>query len=227
MPENDSERRPQSIGMITTSPQENYWNWRGRQGRADIPADQPDTPAADSLEGQIMQHFQTLTLERLAYREIIDKIVAEGYDRVVVLQVVKQWANQRKLPADITSPLIFLGISAIMFFWGLSTPPADTSTQVKAFKLLVTAIGGMVFLPSVYTLVYKFYDRIPRLNALLEPILAKNRASQSDVKTLDAQFLSSQIKESDYESQLIALMGKQRGKKYFRLMRNQKHFGLE
>jgi hypothetical protein len=180
----------------------------------------------ESRDEEIRQEILRLQLNWLSHREIIDTLVTKGYDRETTQRIVKQMANQLTVQTDITSPLILLIVALLMVLWAV-TPTPNASNEFNTAKLFIYAIGMIALIASVGTLIYKLYDRIPIMRDALEPILLRRRVSQADIAALDSQYLADQIDDFEYEQKLIALLGKQRGSRHFRFMRNRKHFGLE
>lgn len=178
-------------------------------------------------DSELDHRIERLRLERLSHREIVDKLVEDGYRRDLVIEALKDLLKQRDIPTDYTSPLIFMAATMMMAIWGLSPTPHTDPNWVGPLKIFATVIGLMVAMPSAATILYKTYDRIPGVRTVVGPIVARRRARQADIVALDMHFLGNEIPDRDYEDQLIALIGKGSGKRHFRKMRNQKHFGLE
>lgn len=183
---------------------------------------------------QIIGRANALYLEQLSHREVVERLVDEGYDRSLVITLIRNYASQRHIQGNVTAPLIFLAVCIIVFIWAQwpSDYPIAGSydyrmMQIRTLKMLITVVT-MVAIPALgFVVLYHHYDQIPALSNLLEPIFQKHRTSQPDVVNVDQAFTSGTLTETDYENALIKLMGRKRGAKHFRLMRNQKYFGLE
>lgn len=175
---------------------------------------------------ELAHTIERLRWERLSNREIVDKLVESGYERDFVIEVLRDLLKQRQISSDYTSPLIFMAVTAFMMIWGLMPTTRADPYWLGPFKIFITVIGLMVAIPSAAALLYKTYDHIPGLRTILEPIMARQRTRRADIMALDMHFLGSEIPDREYEDCLVTLMGKYRGKRHFRKMRNQKHFGL-
>jgi len=186
------------------------------------------------VEKQIIGRANALYLEQLSHRETVERLVAEGYDRAMVVSLIRSYASKRHIQGNVTAPIIFLAFCMVAFIWAqwpLEYPIAGSVDyrvmQIRTLKMLISVVT-MVAIPALSLVVlYHHYDNIPALSNLLEPIFQKRRSSQPDVITVDAAFASGTLNEMDYEAALVKLMGRQRGAKHFRFMRNQKHFGLD
>jgi hypothetical protein len=180
----------------------------------------------DEREQAIRAKIQRLALEQLSYRDIVDRLAAEGFSRTLSIQVIKKMNNEKRILPDYSGPIALALFSAALLFWGFTPAPIDAPDYVRSLKWILAGAAGVAFVPSLFAIAYKFYDRIPALNVLLEPIIGKQRLQQPDIVALDDQFLNGELRELDYEKQLVSLLGQQRGRSHFRFMRNQKHFGL-
>lgn len=186
------------------------------------------------VDKQIIGRANALYLEQLSHREVVERLANEGYDRAQVVTLIRNYASKRHIQANVTAPLIFLVICVLVFIWAQwpSAYPIEGSfdyrvMQIRTLKMLITVVT-MVAIPALgFVVLYHHYDQIPALSGLLEPIFQKHRTSQPDVVTVDQAFTSGTLNETDYENALIKLMGRKRGAKHFRLMRNEKHFGLD
>src|SRR5579859_3067827 len=186
-----------------------------------------ETAIGAELEAEIVKKIQALYLDQLSYREIVDKLVEQGYSRSVLVAVIHKMTNQRRLSPMYTGPFVFLIMGIILLAWGSTRPAVSASDLEKTFRLFAVAVGGFVIVPVVLTIVIQWYDRIPGLHTILEPILFKRRLQRLNVKALDQRFLKNELSDSEFERQLIEMLGGERGKRHFRWMRNQKHFGLD
>jgi hypothetical protein len=183
---------------------------------------------------QIIGRANALYLEQLSHREVVERLVQEGYDRDLVVTLIRNYASQRHIQGNVTAPLIFLVVCIVVFIWAqwpVDYPIAGTYDyrvmQIRTLKMLITVVT-MVAIPALGLVVlYHHYDQVPALANLLEPFFQKHRTAQADVVTVDQAFTSGALTETDYETALIKVMGRKRGAKHFRFMRNQKHFGLE
>src|SRR5260221_746219 len=184
----------------------------------------PESQYADS---ELAYQIERLRLERLANREIVDKLVEAGYRRDMVIEVLRDLLKRRDIATDYTSPLIFMIVTILLAIWGFSPAAHTDPNWIGPIKGIAAIVGIMVAIPSAATLLYKSYDHIPGVRTILEPIVARWRTSRADIVALDMHFLGDDVADREYEDHLIALMGRQRGKRHFRQMRNQKHFGLE
>ncbi|MEP7289410.1 MAG: hypothetical protein ABI947_26980 [Chloroflexota bacterium] len=187
---------------------------------------QVPTTIPRSLENEIRAKVRQLSLDQLSYREIVDRLMEEGYDRALLIRVIHNMANEKRILPDYSAPIIVMVVAVALMFWGTSPSSPDAPEWLRTLKWILYGFSGIAFLPALFTIVYKVYDRIPGVNTLLEPILHKRRILQPDIVQLDTQFLDSQLPDRDYESQLVTLLGQRRGRSHFRFMRNQKHFGL-
>jgi low affinity Fe/Cu permease len=186
------------------------------------------------LDKQIIGRANALYLDQLSHREVVEKLTAEGYPRPQVVALIREYAARRNIQPNVTAPLIFFIVCVAAFIWSQwSTPyPIDGEIdyrvmQLRTLKMLISVVT-MVAIPALGLVVlYQHYEHIPGLNSVLEPIFHKRRTQQADVVAIDAQFTQGGLNEFDYEAALIAALGRQRGARHFRLMRNQKHFGLE
>jgi hypothetical protein len=178
-------------------------------------------------DSELAHKIERLRLERLANREIVDKLVEAGYQRDTVIEVLRDLLKQREISSDYTSPLIFMLVTALMVVWGLMPTTHADPIWLGPLKIFVTVVGMMVSVPSAAAFLYKTYDHIPGVRTVLEPVMARWRTRQADIMALDLRFLGNEIRDREYEDCLVALTGKYRGKRHFRRMRNQKHFGLE
>ena len=176
---------------------------------------------------ELAHKIEHLRLERLSNREIVDKLVESGYPRETVIAMLQNLLKRREIPSDVTSPFIFMVATIVMVIWGLTPTALVDPNWVGPFKILITIIGLMVGVPSATAFIYKTYDHIPGLRTILEPIMAQRRTRKADIVALDMCFLGNEIPDREYEDRLVMQMGKYRGKRHFRKMRNQKHFGLE
>lgn len=177
-------------------------------------------------DSELAHKIERLRLERLSNREIVDKLVETGYQRDIVIEVLQDLLKRREIPSDYTSPLIFMLVTIVMVIWGLTPTTQADPTWFGPLKIFVTIIGLMVGVPSATAFIYKTYDHIPGVRTILEPIMTRWRTRQADVVALDMHFLGNEIPDREYEDRLVTYMGKYRGKRHFRKMRNQKHFGL-
>jgi len=186
-----------------------------------------ETPIDAALEAEIVGKIQALYVNQLSYREIIDKLVEQGYSRPILVAVIHKMTNQRKLSPQTTGPFAFLIGGIVLLLWG-STPSAfDASNAERTLKLFAVAMGGFVIVPVVIAIVIQWYDRIPGVRMILEPIMLKRRLEQLNVKQLDRQFLKNELSDNEYENRLVSMLGQDRGRRHFRWMRNHKHFGLD
>jgi hypothetical protein len=179
------------------------------------------------IDQQIIGRANALYLEQHGHREVVDKLAAEGYDRALVVPLIRRMATRGTIQSNLTAPVIFLIVSILAFMWSQWPASVYDSLQFKTLKMLISVVA-LVAIPALLGVVaYHYYDRIPGLDRWLEPIFHKHRAMRPDVVAADAEFVAGAMHEFDYEKTLIALMGRGRGKRHFRMMRNRKHFGLE
>jgi hypothetical protein len=180
-------------------------------------------------ENAIRERIQALSLDQLSYREIADKLAnEEDYDRAVVVRIIHSLKHDRRAMTENSGPIAFAVFGAILILFGNSpSDPINTPLEVRTIKVLAVLVGFITFMPSLFVLLTKYYDRVPGVNTVLEPIFRKQRVAQPDIVELDNQFLRGDLGDSGYESRLVAVLGTQRGRSHFRFMRNYKHFGLD
>jgi hypothetical protein len=164
--------------------------------------------------------------EQLSHRDVITRLVAEGYPRQLCTFVIRKMTNKRPLPTQITSPLIFFVVALGLLTWGQMHNPAD-SNVVEGLKLYATVIGMIAMLPALLGLIFQVYDRIPTVQDFLEPILHRRRATKSDIVTLDLSYLAGELNDQDYQSALKTMMGSARGTRHFHANRMNKFFGID
>lgn len=178
------------------------------------------------LTQQIAGRANAMYRDGAAHRDVLETLVEEGYDREMVLSMLRRMADQRRIPVNVTSPMIFAAVSLALILWG-KLPVPNASYQFETLRGLAGILGTFTLIASGLTLLYHGYDRIPGLNTLLEPVFKKHALSRPGVIELDNAYLSGTLSDGDYERRLSALVGRRRGVQHFRLMRNRKHFGLE
>lgn len=178
-------------------------------------------------EARILGRANALYLEQRSHREVVDQLAAEGYDRAQVVTLIRRMATKGEIQSNLTAPVILLALASAVFAWAQLPSTEFTSPEFTMLKVLTSAVT-MVAIPALFAVVvYHYYDRIPGLDRVLEPIFHKRLAMRPDVVTADEQFILGQLHEHEYERRLVKLMGNGRGKRHFRMMRNQKHFGLD
>jgi hypothetical protein len=183
---------------------------------------------------QVIGRANALYLEQLSHREVVERLVQEGYERELVVTLIRQYVTKRSIQGNVTAPLIFLVVSIALFIWAqwpteyaIANNVDYRTMQLRTLKMLVSVVT-MVAIPALSLVVlYHHYDQIPALGSLLEPIFQKRRTSQWDVVAVDKAFTDGTLNEIEYEAALVKLMGRQRGARHFRFVRNQKHFGLD
>jgi hypothetical protein len=179
------------------------------------------------MDARIIGRANALYLEQHSHREVVDQLTTEGYNRELVITLIRRMATKGTIQSNLTAPVILLALASAAFAWAQLPSSEFASHEFTMLKVLTSAVT-MVAIPALFgVVVYHYYDRIPGLDRLLEPIFHKHRALRTDVVAVDEQFVLGQLHEHEYERRLVTLMGKGRGKRHFRIMRNQKHFGLE
>src|SRR5258708_28723213 len=163
-----------------------------------------DNSIEADLEAEIVGKIQALYLDQLSYREIVDRLVEQGYSRPILVAVIHKMTSQRRLSVRTTGPFAVLVGGILLLLWGTSSSAFDASNVERTFKLFAMAAGGFVIVPVVMTIIIQWYDRIPGLRTVLEPIMLKLRLVQLNVKELDRHVLKNQLNEAEYEKCLIA-----------------------
>ena len=180
-----------------------------------------------NLDTEIRDKVHALYLDRLAYREIVEKLVEKGYNRELVVAVIHKMTRQRHIESRFSMPIIFLVVSVILFFWGITPTSQAAPDAIKVAKIAGVGLGGLTLLPALFTIILQWYDHIPGLRSILEPIMFRRRLLKQDVAALDDQFRKGNLTDGDYRGKLFALLGDAQGRRHYLWMRNQKHFGLE
>jgi len=179
------------------------------------------------LEAEIVGKIQALYVNQLSYREIVDRLVEQGYSRPILVAVIRKMTSQRRLSARTMEPFAFLVGGILLLLWGMSPSAFEASNAERTIKLFAMSTGGLVLVPVAMTIVIQWYDRIPGVRTILEPIMLKRRLVQLNVKQIDRQFLKNELTDAEYENRLMTMLGQERGRRHFRWMRNHKHFGLD
>jgi len=183
--------------------------------------------SAKSFEDEVRDRIRDLSLERLSHREIVDRLTEQGYPRTAVIQTMNRMTSRRQLRADLAMPLLIMLICIPIVAWGALPVTREAGEQLKTMKWMALAVGGFIFVPCAFAVLYKLYDQIPGLGKLLTPLLKKRQERQAAIVELDRQFLDGNLPEHHYEASLIEQLGRNHGRSHFLFMRNQKHFGLE
>jgi hypothetical protein len=205
----------------------NLFKAKSGQADADLPPGYLVPQDYTPLEQAILTGFTALSSEQLTFREIVDRLEAEGFDRAKVVQVIRSQTRQWRIRSDYTGPLVAMAVCLVLLLWG-STPPGDGATAtVRGLKWFSVVLAWVLFVPTLIAVTYKYYDLIPGLNQLLRPLRHWRERRNAALRELDAQFFGAEIDEHSYEAQLVALLGGSRGRVRFRAMRNQKHFGMD
>src|SRR5258708_15502279 len=186
-----------------------------------------DNSIEADLEAEIVGKIQALYLDQLSYREIVDRLVEQGYSRPILVAVIHKMTSQRRLSVRTTGPFAFLVGGILLLLWGTSPSAFEASNAERTIKLFAMAAGGFVLVPVVMTIIIPWYYRIPCVRTFLAPILLKRLLVELNVKQLDRQFLKNELTDAEYENRLMTMLGQDRGRRHFRWMRNHKHFGLD
>lgn len=168
------------------------------------------------------------TDERLSHREVIDRLTSLGYDRTLCIEVVQQKARYRQLDTSMTAPLIFFAVTLALFLWSWFTPTADPSSRLGTLKGLVQAVTGMAIVPFTVAVIYKTYHLLPFVaGGTTGSLFSSSGRTTPQVVAIESDYLASRLDDNAAEAQLIAVLGAERGRQRFLLLRNQRHFGIQ
>src|SRR5260370_41894947 len=88
-----------------------------------------------NLETEIRDKVHALYLDRLAYREIVEKLAEKGYNRDLVIQVIHKMTREKHIEPRYLVPIIFLVVSVILFLWGITPTSQAAPDAINVAKL--------------------------------------------------------------------------------------------
>lgn len=222
-----ADQRPDGRSSLTTSPASSTLSFSPTTALTPTEAQASGLKIPQQIWARANQLYRD---EQLSHRDVITRLVSEGYPRQLCVFVIRKMTNQRPVPVQITSPLIFFVVALCLLTWGQTNNPANNpaaSNVVEGLKLYASVIGMIAMLPALLGLIFQVYDRIPTVQDFLEPILHRRRATQGDIISLDLSYLSGEISDQDYQTALKAKMGNARGTRHFHANRMNKFFGID
>lgn len=167
------------------------------------------------------------TDERLSHREVIDRLEVQGVSRAAAVDVVQRMARRRQLDSTFTAPLIFFVVVLLLFLWSWFVPDEANTLQFRTLKGLVQAVSGVAILPLFVVVAYKTYDLIPGLpHRAVASIVEQQIDARPEIQAVESAYLAGKLTDGAAESQLVTLLGRNKGKQRFLALRNHRYFGV-